>query len=108
MSPTELRSYRKKKKMTQAEFATWLPATKRAVVAWETGQNPVPAWVQSKVEGESFKLNPKLSYEEFVQAQEVAASKNMTMEEWIADLIKKDLSNDPTTALADTSKKRVR
>ena len=75
--------------MTQAELAKFLKTKTRTVVAWENEQNKIPQWVASTIEGEGLRLNPNLSLEVFMRAQEKASAKGMTVNEWIDDVITK-------------------
>ena len=89
MSPEELKQHRKKHRLTQKALAARLDVSYRTVVAWENTQNPIPKWVESRLREDSRpRLNPQLNYETFLKAQEKAESQGMTLEQWIAELIK--------------------
>lgn len=91
MNATKLKEYRVSKGMTQAELATWLGCSKHAVVSWENGRNPVQEWVIARIRAEHPTINPVLTLEQFTKAQAAAAEKGMTLQDWLADLIKQAL-----------------
>jgi hypothetical protein len=91
MTSTELKEKRKKKKMTQDAFADWLGVKKRTVVAWETGQNPVPEWLEKRLDEDIPVLNPKLSLDVVRGAIAKADEEGISLDEWIAKVIKASL-----------------
>ena len=50
MSPEELRSLRERRGLTRDDLATQLGGcTAQAIVKWERGERPIPAWVEEKM-----------------------------------------------------------
>lgn len=87
MKPSELKDYRKSKKMTQETFAGWLGCSKHTVVSWEVGRSPIPDWAVARIRADRPVLNPTLSLEQFQAAQKKAESEGLSLEQWIAKLI---------------------
>lgn len=91
MNPAEFKEHRQAKKMTQKEFALWLEVSKDTVISWENGRNKIPGWVSRRLRLDQFQIKPFLDVEDFSKAQEKAKEKGQTVEEWIADIVKKAL-----------------
>lgn len=88
MKPLELKDARRAKKMTQADFSNWLGVSKHTVVAWEVGRNPIPDWVESRIQADSLQINPSLTLEQFRVISDIADKKGQSVDQWISDLIK--------------------
>jgi len=91
MKANELKSYRKEKKLTQAQLANWLGCSLHSVVSWENQRNPVPLWVATRITSERPAINPVLTLEQFQRAQAAAAKHGMPLEAWLGELIKNAL-----------------
>lgn len=75
--------------MDQRELASFLKVSYSAVTKWETGQNPIPAWVADKLLDRSGKfVLDGFSPEEVIAIQRRAASKGMSADDFIASLVK--------------------
>jgi len=88
MTAEELKSARKVKKLTQAGFADWLGVKPRTVIAWENRQNPIPENIARRIQESALKLNPSLPYEVFQEAEKKAAAAGMSLDEWVANLMR--------------------
>jgi DNA-binding transcriptional regulator YiaG len=55
MTPEELRAYRTRKNLTQAQLAALTGHTERQVRRWEAGTTPVPRLLELYIQGESKK-----------------------------------------------------
>lgn len=89
MSPIEFQRIRKSLGFTQRQMAEAIGVKLRTVIAWENNQNTIPDWAcKSARKMTSPSINPELSLDTFQRAQAAARSKEMTLDEWIADLIK--------------------
>jgi transcriptional regulator with XRE-family HTH domain len=81
MNQSELKAERKKRKLTQAQFADLLGVKKGTVTAWETGQNPVPNWIQKRLdELNKVGVNPKIHISRYNELNEIAKKKGIDLE----------------------------
>ena len=87
----DLKARRKDMKMTQRQFAEWLGASHRAVVAWEGGQNPIPLWVERKLNERDLVINPSLPLDVVIAAKKAANAQGMNLETWIAHVMREAL-----------------
>jgi transcriptional regulator with XRE-family HTH domain len=88
MNQHELKAERKKRKMTQAQFAELLGVKKGTVTAWERGQNPVPAWIQKRLnEQNKIALNPKVEISRYNALSEIAKEKGTDMDSIVAEAL---------------------
>lgn len=88
MNPAELKQHRQAKKMTQKQFSEWLEVSKDTVISWENGRNKIPGWVARRVNVDSLNLKPWLDDAYLVKAKQAADEEGLTLEEWIAKLVK--------------------
>lgn len=94
MNADELKAARKEMGMTQKSFATFLAVKTRTVVAWENRENPVPDWVPKRLEENRLSIRPNLPIDVIIAAQAAASAKGLTIDEWIACVLRGYLDLD--------------
>lgn len=51
MTPTQLKTLRKRLKLSLAQFGLQVGVSKTSVYCWESGRTPIPHWLKFAVDG---------------------------------------------------------
>lgn len=68
------------------------------VNGWLSAGRPIPGpalRIIERLRNGAPELNPRLSVSEFLAAQQEAKAKGLTLDEWLAELIRKEVSQPP-------------
>lgn len=92
MKPETIKSWLKHNQKDRKWLADQCGVHKQTVDGWLSANRPISAPSAKIIRGIISKgggaLNPRLTLEQYQQAQAAANSKNLSLEEWIAELIK--------------------
>jgi len=89
MNKEEFKSARQRKGLTQKELAAFLGVSYSAITKWETGGNPIPAWVADKLREPRRGLSLEgLAPEELAALERRSASRGVTSDQFAVELIR--------------------